>query len=112
MSHTATPFVRADKDGGITVRGAHDLPVAEIWFNGAQEANADFIVRACNSHDALVDALSTAYLRLLLIGDYRDRHTSDGQSELCLIVDALSEATGRDAENVQAEFESVAASAA
>ena len=61
--HTPTPwksayqFKRNHKTLGIL--GADGLLLASVWIKGNQvqgEANADFIVQACNSHEALIEA--------------------------------------------------------
>jgi len=66
MNHTPTPFqVRFN---GIVAPAIlfHQTPqgeqrIAEIYQGGDEgEANAAFIVRACNAHEALVDALEMA----------------------------------------------------
>jgi hypothetical protein len=68
--HTLTPWRVIDNEPG---NGYGSMDVAPLLIEGefyaiaavigdvieiAPQANADFIVRACNSHDALVEALS------------------------------------------------------
>ena len=79
--HTATPW-KLSKNGdvetirifcknGYEVCRASDLP--SVFGNNRygdggtkeQEANAEFIVRACNSHDALVEACQEMFEELL-----------------------------------------------
>jgi len=38
-----------------------EVPVAMVTYTGHEDANAAFIVTACNSHDALVAACRAAY---------------------------------------------------
>ena len=52
------PWVVSHRGGGVGLRSADDLYIGHmhesvVWA----EANAAFIVRACNAHDALVEAL-------------------------------------------------------
>lgn len=44
---------------GIRQVGGDTAPIAQVWRTDDRTgyANAEFIVRACNSHDALVEAL-------------------------------------------------------
>lgn len=101
--HTQTPWVQ-DED---YILAAGEIPVAVAsgteFDNG--EANAAFIVRACNSLEDLVKAASLAYGRLLSLGDYEGRHTMQGQLELCMLRDALAAATGKSAQEVQEQHE-------
>ena len=78
MNHTPTPFqVRFN---GIVAPAIlfHQTPqgeqrIAEIYQGGDEgEANAAFIVRACNAHDALVTELD----RMCRV--YSQRHAGDG----------------------------------
>lgn len=48
MTHTPTPWTV----DGVWIESAGDT-IAEVWV----DANAAFIVRACNSHDELLAAL-------------------------------------------------------
>lgn len=66
MSHTPTPwrYVRQNPSpttGEHMIAGAKPGYLAEVRDCGSGEvsANAEFIVRACNSHDALVAALKS-----------------------------------------------------
>jgi hypothetical protein len=70
MKHTPTPW-KLDKEGGFTITDSSDRtsdasdiayvnPEKENWgdkYDGDPEANGEFIVRAVNSHDALLEAL-------------------------------------------------------
>jgi hypothetical protein len=55
--HTPAPW----SSDGPTVRGPNGEWLVDEWFN---PANAAFIVRAVNSHEALVEALKEAGLWL------------------------------------------------
>jgi hypothetical protein len=57
--HTPTPW-KEDHQGGLYIEGKNGEYIAEVESEGGREeqfANAAFIVRACNAHDALVEAL-------------------------------------------------------
>jgi hypothetical protein len=65
--HTPLPWKYRVRHSGVYVDGPHDglgTPlIAELLYRdgqGAQEANARFIVQAVNSHAALVEALRNA----------------------------------------------------
>ncbi|MEN6375497.1 MAG: hypothetical protein ABFD75_12085 [Smithella sp.] len=58
MEHTKTPWNYNDPDGKI--RNASGEVIATIWLwpeSGTRDANAAFIVKACNCHDEFVAAL-------------------------------------------------------
>ena len=63
MTHTPTPWTVEPGDSILKIlSGGHriaDVGDAPYWqrFTAEHEANAAFIVRACNAHDALVAAL-------------------------------------------------------
>lgn len=54
--HTPTPWKAS---GNAVFRDGHCLAMTgtDIWMPEVEEANAAFIVRACNAHDDLVAAL-------------------------------------------------------
>jgi len=63
QKHTPTPYSYEAKGTKLFIDGADDLTVAYLDRAGVRdratyEANAEFIVQACNSHAALVSALS------------------------------------------------------
>ena len=64
--HTATPWAwRGHADlNGLCHINAENKTIVQVWDFPEAEANAAFICRACNSHEALVEALkqSTALL--------------------------------------------------
>jgi hypothetical protein len=64
QKHTETPWTLGK--GTVRIRNAENVLVAECYTTGnsirypgkeEREANAEFIVRACNSHAKLVEAL-------------------------------------------------------
>jgi len=61
MTHTPTPWsLDVDSDGEYTIRGANRDWVANdtpYYPTAPNEDDAAFIVKACNSHDRLVEAL-------------------------------------------------------
>lgn len=69
--HTPTPW----KATGTQIQGANGYGVASTGFNTGRaigEKDATFIVRSCNSHDALVgrcESLVTV-LQNIMIGNY------------------------------------------
>ena len=66
MAHTPTPYSFEELYSGIIyVRSKHNGFICKLDAGSAQElgtnrSNAEFIVRACNSHDDLVAALEDA----------------------------------------------------
>ncbi len=56
-AHTATPWAEQEMPGNdrITTDDGENTTICEFPYG--LDANATFIVRACNSHDALVTAL-------------------------------------------------------
>ena len=80
-NHTPTPWHIGERDpydNTLTVcaKGRHEfveVPVAAIrprpFYANNQEANAAFIVRAVNSHAALVEALTAAVVQMEYTGD-------------------------------------------
>jgi len=73
MEHTATPWVchsgmvwKLDKSWP----GTHDIPIAKMDRDTSstqpteRDANAEFIVRACNAHDELVEAATLVLVDL------------------------------------------------
>ncbi len=62
--HTELPWVAGPEYPGEPAAFVHKdgKPIADCYMEGASdgsEANAAFIVRACNSHDTLVKALES-----------------------------------------------------
>ena len=56
MNHTPTPYkIGYHAHDGIRIE-VNGCSIANVWGKN-NEANAEFIVRACNSHDELVGAL-------------------------------------------------------
>lgn len=60
-NHTPTPWHLA---GDSLIVEEHGISIAQMLNRGTEtpspRANAEFIVRACNSHDALLDACQEA----------------------------------------------------
>lgn len=72
--------------GHLTGRGHGALGLSDEQGKQVQEANAEFIVRACNSHDALVEALEK-------IANMGNESTVDGHGEAKRIArDAIAKA--------------------
>jgi len=62
--HTATPWkepVRSGSGNYFIYAEGREQPICGVSFHDDGGANAEFIVRACNSHDALVSALRNLY---------------------------------------------------
>jgi len=62
MNHTPTPYTLHHEFNGTYIRDAGGGLVASLEAGNQvkRDADAAFIVRTCNSHDALVAALETA----------------------------------------------------
>jgi len=85
-AHTPTPwkfedeYVRADAlngdEGGNIVADVYTRPSHS--HSPEMEANAAFIVRAVNAHDALVEALE------IMVGSYEDRQCWPGKKDVLL----------------------------
>ena len=71
QEHSATPWIlNIWTTGRISIESFSknakpQHPIAEVhqMHNNEQKANAEFIVRACNSHDALLEACKTAVVQ-------------------------------------------------
>lgn len=60
QKHTPTPWAKTESFQIVKPQGNTALELADICYVGDEavaEANAEFIVRACNAHDELVEAL-------------------------------------------------------
>jgi len=69
--HTPTPYKLVQVQGGFgLISNDNNEYVTTIYQrdNNQVKANAEFIVRACNNHNKLVEALERA---LYIIGDYK-----------------------------------------
>ncbi len=105
LGHTPTPW--AVHHGGDYSRilmkpGSHsDDMIAEVYSDGTgeserhdrynREANATFIARACNAHEALVEALTNVRGIIQMIDDLEG-----GQIDMLSSIDAaLSKARGK-----------------
>jgi len=56
-NHTPTPWKATEIDGGIQIQKDHLKDVTGIFRGEEGRANAFFIVRAVNAHEALLEAL-------------------------------------------------------
>jgi len=70
MKHTATPWkkgtykncITAETNDGLTINGAYQDEAIDYYggyliAESVSKNNAQFIVKACNSHEELIDAL-------------------------------------------------------
>ena len=79
MKHTPLPWELSDHDanGQRIVRGEH-IEICTCWHHCVgsiekeMEANAAFIVQACNSHDDIVAALEAMYA--IHTGEHADNY--------------------------------------
>lgn len=78
MSHTPIPWkLTVDGRAGEIVRAADETgkPIASMWINGdSMTDNAAFIVKACNAHEALVEALDKIIKFDTCVSDGGKRH--------------------------------------
>lgn len=61
MEHTPTPWINDNSDTRYDERrilGFHGELIANVMTEKMKDANAAFIVTACNAHDELVSALT------------------------------------------------------
>jgi hypothetical protein len=59
-AHTATPWKAITSPGGIwSVVDKDNSRVCDVGYAVKSKANAAFIVRACNNHDAFVSVLES-----------------------------------------------------
>ena len=66
-THAPTPWT-IDDHRVLDIRDSNGESVARVWRSSPRETNAELIVRAVNSHQALLDALE-ALLDASQIGD-------------------------------------------
>jgi len=98
MKHTPTPWAVFEKFGIINkAEPEGDFLVASTQTNFHPEANreadAAFIVKACNAHDKLVLAADKALSVL------SDVDSIEAGEAIMLLIEALESATGRSMEN-------------
>lgn len=96
--HTPTPWTLLNDEGMIAVLAGNrdDLKNEVIHWTGFDAsyfpkqavANAAFIIRACNSHDALVEALREAELQLAYVQEKHGYAT--GETVLARIRSAIA----------------------
>ena len=87
MEHTKFPWIIAEQDKrfvyalndkgynrfSFLVQGDSETPVEEL------EANTQFIVKACNAHEELVEALKDAQKKLISILDNPKSKSNEGR---------------------------------
>jgi hypothetical protein len=60
MTHTPTPWIWDGDPFSPTIHAPQSQTcICELDTNDQRQANAQFIIRACNSHDALLEACKT-----------------------------------------------------
>lgn len=85
MSHTPTPYhVVTGRANSTVCAGAFAVAV------GCKQADAEFIVRACNTHDELMSALQDALAYIMRAKPPGGYHAADK------IIDALDKAKNAD----------------
>lgn len=73
--HTPTPYGKATVTDGTIYIEANDRPIASICRkNDEARATGNFIVRACNAHEELVDTLTYALKHLRVAGASKPAH--------------------------------------
>ena len=101
MNHTKGPWEVAHYEDGILegvnfIRSTVNNYSVCILINGGTspeetEANAAFIVRACNSHDELIEVLKDAILEIEYLHD-KFKTTGSGNATLAKIDAAIAKA--------------------
>jgi len=89
MEHTQKWIARHENDKHW-IEDADHIPIANIFDSGEEgKAKAEFIVRACNAHDGLVEACKLVYENL------KPAYPSD---HLCMkkLQQALAKAEGKE----------------
>jgi len=114
MSHTPIPW---KYEGTDIYKGEKDIASCIVTFSSDDavtvsveeaEANAAFIVKACDNYPNLVEAVRWAYARLLFLGEYEGRSTVGGQKELALLRDVIASVIDVDPEEIQNDYEEAA----
>ena len=74
--HTATPWTwRGHADlNGLCHINAENKTIVQVWDFPEAEANAAFICRACNSHEALKEALNGLISASATVFDHTQAH--------------------------------------
>lgn len=90
---TPTPFTSRSRAGALTSGGAH---VADVLF----QSNAEFILKAVNSHDVLVKALETAAARFNMMAGVRLVNGADPKVGYRECMDVLRAVVGCPASDV------------
>ncbi len=103
--HTKTPWeavIQEDPQWMVRVKGT-DFHIICLTSQGNDQANAEFIAKACNNYDGYVETLKDAYLKMLQMPF--DRLRMDSQETLCSLRNAIAIATGEDGQVIQERFE-------
>ena len=76
MEHTKTPYevvLDTNSKSDTLILGGDDGMVADCYYHWRKkeerQANAEFIVRACNSHEAMLEALEDIFELLHPVGE-------------------------------------------
>ena len=86
--HTPTPWsVHKNADGSqrIDGQGLASIAVLSAFFSelqGEQEANAEFIVKACNDYHKMLELLSAAYQKLYIADHLIDPYTEEDGEDI------------------------------
>ena len=84
MKHTPGPWkVKLNLEDGFNI--------ARIWELPNSQANAEFIVRACNSHDDLLEACKYAFKNLKPQGNIKKDFS--GHNAMATLSRAIAKAT-------------------
>lgn len=103
--HTKIPWeavLLEDPQWMVRVKGTK-LHIICLTSQDNDQANAEFIVNACNNYDEHVEILKDAYLKMLQMPF--DKLRMDSQVTLCSLRDAIAIATGEDGQVIQERFE-------
>jgi len=94
--HTPTPWREHTTDGGAVYIQKHDGglegAIARLDFGENPEADAAFIVKACNGYEGLVEALKTAEASLQDYLDGGEFVSENVPADLKIIREALAKA--------------------
>lgn len=78
--HTPTPLtVKGESNGTFVYSPRGRVASMEAGYQQTRDADAEFIVRACNAHDALVAALT----KLATVARYYHKGEAPGHEDSC-----------------------------
>jgi hypothetical protein len=103
--HTQTPWeakLIEDPQWMVRVKGTK-FHIICLTSQDNDQANAEFIAKACNNYDGFVETLKGAYLKMLQMPF--DRLRIDSQETLCSLRDAIAIVSGEDGQVIQKRFE-------